>query len=75
MPLYEYACDECGAHFEARRSWEEADDVLPCPECDSLLTQRALSVPAFLRGAGNSAPAQTSAPPKKNHAVGCYCCR
>jgi putative FmdB family regulatory protein len=75
MPLYEYACDECGTRFEARRLWEEADNVLPCPACDSLLTQRALSVPALLHRATRKAPAQTSAPTKKNHAFGCYCCR
>jgi putative FmdB family regulatory protein len=75
MPLYEYLCDECGERFETRRSWEEADDVLPCPACASLLTARALSVPAFLRGAPSGAPAQASTPSKKNHAFGCFCCR
>lgn len=75
MPLYEYACDECGARFEARRSWEQADDMLPCPQCESLLTQRALSVPTLLRGAARSVTAQTRTPRKKYHASGCYCCR
>lgn len=75
MPLYEYVCDECGARFEARRLWKQADDALPCPQCESLLTQRALSIPAFLRGTASNATVRTSAPPRKNHALGCYCCR
>jgi len=75
MPLYDYDCDECGTRFEQRRSYEQADDLAPCPDCGSLLTERALSVAAYLRGNSSSTPASnTPQTPKKKHGYGCYCC-
>ena len=29
MPIYEYACDECGCHFDVRQSYKDA----PVSEC------------------------------------------
>jgi len=74
MPLYDYDCDECGTRFEQRRSYEQADDLALCPDCGSLLTQRALSAAAHLKGA--PAPtAKTNTPAKKRHRSDCICCR
>ncbi|MDZ4769940.1 MAG: zinc ribbon domain-containing protein [Chloroflexota bacterium] len=76
MPLYDYDCDECGTRFEQRRSYAQADDLAPCPDCGSLLTERALSVAAYLRGApAPSGNTPSTTPPKKRHRSDCLCCR
>ena len=33
MPLYEYACGDCGSTFERLRKQAERDEALRCPEC------------------------------------------
>lgn len=36
MPVYRYACEACGARFEARLSYEEFDHAqVVCPRCAS----------------------------------------
>jgi putative FmdB family regulatory protein len=32
MPLYDYACDQCGHRFEVRQRFAD-DPVTVCPEC------------------------------------------
>ncbi len=32
MPIYAYACEECGVHFERRQSFSD-DPITVCPEC------------------------------------------
>jgi putative FmdB family regulatory protein len=44
MPIYEYVCLDCGAHFDALRSMRDADAPINCQDCESLHTQRAISV-------------------------------
>jgi putative FmdB family regulatory protein len=44
MPIYEYLCKDCGRRFEMLRSIREADSPITCKSCQSLQTQRALSV-------------------------------
>ena len=34
MPIYEYACESCGAGFERLRPMSRRDDQAECPECD-----------------------------------------
>ncbi len=75
MPLYDYDCHECGTRFEQRHSYEQADDLTPCPDCGSLLTQRALSITAYLKGALAPSPTTRSTTPKKHHSFDCLCCR
>ena len=36
MPTYEYACRECGHHFEARQSFSETP-LTSCPVCQGEL--------------------------------------
>jgi len=43
MPLYEYLCDDCQMRFEALRAFSQADDLLPCPRCQSKRTKRVIS--------------------------------
>ncbi len=52
MPLYEYACGECGGHLEVRQ--RIADDPLTtCPRCEKNGLQRLVSQSSFaLKGGG-----------------------
>jgi putative FmdB family regulatory protein len=50
MPIYEYACQDCGKGFEElimRRS-DEAE--VACPKCKSRKVARLISAPAALGG-------------------------
>jgi len=44
MPLYEYVCKDCGTHFDALRSFKDADKTITCKKCFSEQTTRAISV-------------------------------
>ena len=33
MPIYEYACQNCGAEFEVRKSISRLDELESCPNC------------------------------------------
>jgi putative FmdB family regulatory protein len=46
MPLYDYACDDCGTNFERliRRDSELSD--VDCPGCGTSRVHRQLSLPA-----------------------------
>lgn len=48
MPLYEFACEDCGP-FSAWRSMSESSQPAPCPTCDAS-AQRILSATAGTRG-------------------------
>ncbi|MBG6082331.1 FmdB family zinc ribbon protein [Rubrivivax gelatinosus] len=55
MPLYEYACQECGQHFEAL---VRSDTIPECPHCHSTTLEKQLSVFAT----GKSAPEAQPSP-------------
>jgi putative FmdB family regulatory protein len=44
MPIYEYACLDCGERFETMRSMKDADAPISCRQCKSLRTLRRLSL-------------------------------
>ncbi len=50
MPTYEYICHDCEKTFEALRSMKEADSPIACSVCNSLQTERKLSVCNFNGG-------------------------
>jgi putative FmdB family regulatory protein len=61
MPIFEYACQDCGTKFEKliRRDGEEA--TLVCPKCGEAHLRKELSTfSAHANGAPKAAPA---APP------------
>jgi len=58
MPIYEYACEDCGTHFEALRPMKDADAPIGCRSCESRQTERMLSV--FYAQSGGRAVAGTS---------------
>lgn len=51
MPIYEYACADCGKNYEQIRRMTEADTDLECPGCRSAHVQRQLS--SFATTSGN----------------------
>ena len=51
MPLYEYACDTCGIHFEQRQSFRDSNPPT-CPNGHSQI-RRVFSVPGIVfKGSG-----------------------
>lgn len=44
MAIYEYNCQECGKHFQARRAMKDADAPIDCPSCGSEEAKRGLSL-------------------------------
>ena len=52
MPLYSFVCSVCGAHFEERRSFRDADGTALCPNGHKQV-HREFSVPAIVfKGSG-----------------------
>jgi len=44
MPVYEYACQDCGKRFEVRASLEEREKLeVRCPHCQSNKVARVFS--------------------------------
>lgn len=54
MPIYEYACDQCGHRFEELLRSERDERSLKCPQCGARQVVRQLSV--FAARAAASAP-------------------
>ncbi len=50
MPVYDYHCTHCKTTFSVRKSISELDSPSACPECESLETQRLISVVAIFSG-------------------------
>lgn len=52
MPIYEYACQECGKQFEKIQKMSD-DPLVDCPVCDGPHLKKLVSAPAFrLKGDG-----------------------
>jgi putative FmdB family regulatory protein len=49
MPLFEYACQSCGSHFEA---FVTADRPASCPSCESADLRKLLSSPGMVGTGG-----------------------
>lgn len=60
MPIYEYACRDCGHEFEAL---VRSDTVPACPACHATGLDKRLSVcaPAVVGGAAAAAPMPAAA--------------
>ncbi len=56
MPIYEYACKDCGQQFEAL---VRSDTVPACPQCHSTALEKQLSVFATT----NAGPDMSPLPP------------
>jgi putative FmdB family regulatory protein len=52
MPIYEYACDECGHEFETLQKMSDAP-LRECPACEKDGLKKKISAPGFrLSGSG-----------------------
>lgn len=52
MPIYEYACRQCGHHLEARQKFSDPPLTL-CPQCQNESLERLISNSSFaLKGGG-----------------------
>jgi putative FmdB family regulatory protein len=57
MPVYEYACKDCGHKFDSLRLMKDADSPIACKHCQSLQTHRKLST-FFSSSEGRTAGSQ-----------------
>lgn len=84
MPVYEYACPDCGG-FAALRPMKEYQNPAACPQCGGASPRALLTAPALagLPAAQRRAHAineQARHEPRlasrmeKNHRPGCGCC-
>lgn len=62
MPMYDFACRECGQVFEKKLRMSQSSDPQVCPSCGSGDTRRHMSS-AFAVGGGGSVSRAVSAPP------------
>lgn len=53
MPIYEYACQDCGREFEAL---VRSTTVPECPDCHSISLEKKLSVFATAGSTNEAAP-------------------
>jgi putative FmdB family regulatory protein len=51
MPVYAYACKDCGHAFDIRQSFSE-DPLTVCPECDGGLRKKFNTVGVVFKGSG-----------------------
>ncbi|MFK8054152.1 MAG: FmdB family zinc ribbon protein [Woeseiaceae bacterium] len=52
MPIYEYACQQCGHQLDALQKIAD-DHLTDCPECGASALKRKISAPSFrLKGQG-----------------------
>lgn len=51
MPIYQYACKECGTEFEKRQSFN-ADTVTECPACQHQAQRVITPVGIIFKGSG-----------------------
>ena len=64
MPMYDFACRECGQVFEKKLRMSQSSDPQICPTCGSGETRRHMSASfAMGGGAGSAAPVMSAPPP------------
>ena len=58
MPIYDYACADCGHCFELMHQMGGAGE-LKCPSCGSSRVSKQISMPGLIRTASKSQGGQT----------------
>ena len=76
MPIYEYACADCGSKFELLRPFSKADEKASCPQCHNSAERQLSTFACFSKNeAGESAPvAGTGGSCTSCGATGCGTC-
>ncbi len=72
MPIYEYACQDCGHAFEAL---VRSSTVPECPHCHSTQLAKQLSVPAAVGASAAPTPAMAGPCGSCGHPDGPGACR
>ena len=62
MPMFSFACEDCGETFETWLRSSSAIDEVICPSCESTHIQKQLSRIARMSVASNGSTMTTSAP-------------
>lgn len=70
MPMYEFACQQCGQTFEELVS---GDEHPACPQCGSAKTEKLLSCCAFSSGGASSGAESDYTPPSTSSGCGGGC--
>jgi putative FmdB family regulatory protein len=52
MPLYSFVCSVCGAHFEEKRSFKDADGPAICPNGHASVHRQYLAPAVVFKGSG-----------------------
>ncbi|WP_394247798.1 FmdB family zinc ribbon protein [Arthrobacter pityocampae] len=68
MPMYAYACKDCGHTFDIQQSFSD-DSLTVCPVCDGALRKKFNSVGVVFKGSGfyrNDSRATTSSTDAKS---------
>ncbi|KAA3662884.1 MAG: zinc ribbon domain-containing protein [Chloroflexi bacterium] len=63
MPMYDFACRECGHPFEKKLRMSQSGDPQECPGCGSMNTRRRISSAVAVGGGTRSMAQAVSAPP------------
>ncbi|MCA9920832.1 MAG: zinc ribbon domain-containing protein [Anaerolineales bacterium] len=63
MPMYEFACRECGHPFEKRLRMSQSSDAQECPGCGSMDTRRRIASAVAVGGGSHPAARAISTPP------------
>ena len=57
MPVYEYRCGSCGAHYDVLHLTREVIGDVVCPSCGSRAFTKLISAPSMaVRGSGAAEP-------------------
>jgi putative FmdB family regulatory protein len=62
VPLYEYACEDCGERFEKLLPLREATRGAPCPKCGSKSVRKLMSSFASVSSGSSGADACPTCP-------------
>lgn len=63
MPMYDFACRECGQVFEKKLRMSQSSDPQTCPGCGSGDTRRHMSSSFAVGGVSRGVAQAVSAPP------------
>ena len=67
MPIYEYACAECGGRFERLVRGDGSGSEVACPACGSVTVDRIISAPAVRSDATRAASAAAARQRRADH--------
>ena len=64
MPMYDFACRECGHPFEKKLRMSQSSDPQECPGCGSMNTRRRIGAAVAVGGSRSVRQAVSSPPPR-----------